>query len=332
MALPTDEEVKEYIDELYDGSITKRNSRDFVTDIIIRYTEWLRERETSEQPHKHLHTGGLPEQSTLCSLCKGSGKYIYPLDRDSILRDCPNCKGIGWIPLGIVRTSDIGKATSEQNPTLGIADMIEEHTKKNMKDICQFAIPQSSDWCECVNHKLKKDETGMGCIVTNQTMYMPTAEEGRKCKFNTDELKNTVKENKGKSCSTCKHGDSSDRTICLIGAGSISCFKRGIYAKWEAKEKVSDPIGDLMWEGEIKMDKPQFTEEQANKLVRFIFKGLSLTLGEHEVMVKVKELKKEGYIIPVKSEEPPLHIGDEVIAGGKKGSDISWIRRRRSRK
>lgn len=66
-----------------------------------------------------------------------------------------------------------------------------------------------------------------------------------------------------------------------------------------------------------KEDKPQFTEEQARELLEHVviegnytkFKGLLPSQFNQTIQV----FKEVGYIIPVKSEEPPLHVGDIVV-------------------
>jgi len=290
MTLPTREEVKEYVDKLFAGVCLDTQIRDYMAYAIKDYTKWLKEREVEEKEET-------------CSHCNGTGKIedtvSNNIDGNVHTRACYNCNGKGKIMKLIIedvklggrhhvcsicgqtvfgsslhhcsKKSDIGKATSEQNPTLGIADKIEEHTKKTMKDISNLeAVEKAKKFTEMI-----KD----GTIKNRHTTLYANMGKCDKCMYNPH---------------SCKGYNYMDSMECAY------------FEEKEAKEEVSDPIGDLMWKGEIKMDKPKLTEIQ--------FKQLQSDCCLSSCPNSLIYAKRSGWVIEDKEENlPELEIGDKVV-------------------
>jgi len=186
-----------------------------------------------------------------------------------------------------------------------VKDVRKQESKTSM---CKFGVQQSSDWCSCLLNP--SPEKGMGCIVTQQSMEMPTMEDYEKCEFKMKE---------GKSCSNCGHGElfGGGNYRCTISAGR-ECLPGSIwtYILWVPRLTLKESILSLYrtvtddptatYEDVIKeffedTSEGVFTEEQFDKFYETC--GASLIGSDNYNSMKRKALKNK-YIVNCNVDEP----------------------------
>lgn len=312
MTLPTDEEVKEYLNNFITIFWTE-HSKNLVTRAITGYTEWLREREGNTMKDtdfikemKHSIEGKIyktPEEDKVLGgghrICSNCGETVF----GSALHHCKQkIKICDTCVIAVCSDRGIDKIfCDKKKPMKGFTseEIINSSTKKTMKDISSpEGIKKSEEFVEMIkNGTIKNRHTTIYVhrIACDRCKHKPYSYKG--CNY-MDSVECAYFE--GMDCSNCKHGKpfSEHNTECLIKAGN-KCMDKNFnwtYAKWEPKD--TEDIGDLMWEGEIKMDKPQFTEEQIERIYQLAQDG--------DISDFKNAMHYEGYTVPIKLDKPQL--------------------------